>query len=144
MNVPYAEIADKPIPNTLIPNVGNNVENTWNSVDSMVIDDISEQGPQEFDMMIDNNDLYPEYAINSSINNTEEYNQSNRFDLNENEYLLVINDTIISAGPLETIQNEVRAFVLGEHELHMGQQIPLDNIMILKRIKIKMGVFIDD
>ena len=149
-NVPYAETISVMDKSASLPNVGNNVENVWNSVDSMIIDDISEL--DENAEMIDNNDFVSDYAFESNIQSSipqakeeiEEIEEiSNNISIDEDEYLIAVEGTVISTGTLNSIQNEVSALVLGEHEICGGKQIPTDDIIVLKRVKIKMGVFLD-
>ena len=143
-NVPYAEIPPPKEYNVVMPNVGNNVERVWNSVDN-IIDDV------EFDLdesieMIDNNDQISEYAFdNTQLQPMEQTNNDiANVDLQENEYLLAIDGSIISTGTLETIQQEAKELILGEHKLYNTQQIPIEHIVVLKRVNIKVGVFVEE
>ena len=146
-NVPYAETISVMDKNASLPNVGNNIESVWNSVDNnMVIDDISHIDSEA--QMIDNNDYYTDEALGISTEETIMQEQvseitSENIDLNEDEYLIAIEGTVISSGPLDMIENAVKALIFGEHELCGGKQIPIEDIIVLKRVKIKMGVFIN-
>lgn len=46
-----------------VPNVGNNMEHTWSTVDGQVIDDLSNEYVDENKSMIDNNDLVTDQAL---------------------------------------------------------------------------------
>ena len=172
INQPYAEVVVPNSVNNQIPNVGNNMEHTWASVDRENIDSddslIDENHP-----MIDNNDfvdldgslnlsvssnkidseyasLYEEIVdskieLDSSLlsDNEEEIKPQYNFSLlNDNEYVLLINNSFFSTGSLEEIQTETRDLVFGEHKTHKGS-VSLDDIIILKRVKIKVGLFLE-
>ena len=59
---PYAEITKSPIGKGPVPNVGNNMEHTWSSVDGEVVDDLTGEtvGIAE---MIDNNEFVTDQAF---------------------------------------------------------------------------------
>lgn len=64
-------------------------------------------------------------------------------DLDEGSYLLIVSGVPICSGPLEEIQDQARALVFGEHELCDGNPVPDDDIIILKRVKVKVGLFLE-
>lgn len=130
---PYAETHIQT--NNIMPNVG---AMAWNGE---IEDDI---GLDEQTQLIDNNDYYTAAALENINPEIEQQAPiSNDVDLQEDEYLLMVNGEIISTGALNPIQREVKDLVFGDHALFQ-EQIPLENIMVLKRIKIKMGVFLDE
>lgn len=152
-NVPFAEVSTPTsthldMPN--MPNVGNNMENTWASVDNDIIDDIgmSEEwsGTQK---MIDNNDYIDiDQSAHPSISLPEphvpiEPVASADIQLEGDEYLLAIDGTVIATGALPKIEEEVKQLIFGDHELCGGKQIPVEDIIVLKRLNIKVGVFIN-
>jgi hypothetical protein len=170
---PYAEAVASPIGRGRgpIPNVGNNMEQTWSSVDNEIVDDIS--GIDEQAPVIDNNDFVSAAALglpddslieveemgSDAIDNlrkaTWEIEQSsNKTFLTENElqdalreeftssvikqlgnedYLLMANGVAICSGTLEHVQEKTRDLVFQE----------VDDIVVLKRVKIKVGVFLE-
>lgn len=149
-NVPYAEVPAEFMSSGSIPNVGNNIENTW--------------GPNEevFDMDQDLAQTVPSHLLVDN-NQFDERNYANIPDMLEpppterdltvyeeeldtktsGEYILVVKDNIISSGNLEEIESEVKQLVFGEHPLCHENEISTDDIVVLKKMKIKVGVFLE-
>lgn len=172
---PYAEPVTSPVGRGrgLLPNVGNNLEQTWSSVDGQVIDDLSE-GLDPNAPMIDNNDyvsaealgLPPEgEELTAEVEEvpaeimvksertflTEDELQGQLKDdglvsvlqqLEEEEYLLMVDGECICSGSLEDVQDQARGLAFGEHPLCEGQPVPIDNILVLKRVPVKVGLFL--
>jgi hypothetical protein len=185
---PYAEAVPSPIGRGKgpIPNVGNNMEQTWSSVDGEIIDDISVDTSQP---MVDNNEFVSAAALGlpedsvleiqeeevepeeelptldevanpppkkftseektflteNELHNAlkEEYTTTVLKQLEEEEFLLLVNGDAVCSGPSDYIQEQTRAMVFGEHELYHGNPVPVDDIVVLKRVKIKVGVFLE-
>ncbi|HWZ21403.1 MAG TPA: hypothetical protein VNW06_02045 [Cytophagaceae bacterium] len=143
-NVPYAEAVNLPLDKgQILPNVGNNVENTWASVDESVIDDLginSNIDPNH--PMIDNNDddLNNFSSIPDEIQAPPMPQMMVPEDEQEvtvqDEYMLIVGGEI-STGTLSSIQDEVRSLVI-DHD------VPMDDIVVFKKMKIKMGIFIGE
>ncbi len=200
---PYADVTESPIGRGRgpVPNVGNNMEHTWSSVDGDIVDDLSNDEGVEFvdpnQTMIDNNDFVTPQALGSvelvehtpsngavfgfhrnGINASDipspfvpqsvqfempeedttekpgsafEFNAEARdgdllfivADLADETFLLIIDGTPLCSGPKEEIEEQARALVFGEHELCDGNPIPIDDIIILKRVKVKVGLFLE-
>lgn len=173
---PYAEAVDSPIGRGRgpLPNVGNNVEQTWSSVDGEIVDDIShELDPSH--PLVDNNDFVSDEALGlppdaaTEVEPVEDVSvpeveiQEKTFlsgnelqealnsellqkiihDLEEDSYLLIVNGDVICSGPLDYIQENTRALVFGEHELTHGNPVSVDDIVVIKRVKLKVGVFLE-
>lgn len=153
----YAEAVPSPVGRGRgpLPNVGNNVEQTWSSVDGEIEDDISDVDLNH--PMIDNNEYVTDEAF--GLENKLESNHymtksvmeeaiqnDNVFEaikeLEEDTYLLMMKNVNICAGPLEYIQEQTTALVFGEHEMYQGNPIPIDDIIVIKRVKLKVGVFL--
>lgn len=151
-----------------IPNVGNNVEHAWSSVDGEIIDDLDDQAVDPNHPMVDNNDFVSDAALGTSpqeempmLNEVQnpprkmfvqqetapEVDNSDLLtvihDLEEGSYLLLIQGTPVCSGPKEEIEEQARALVFGEHVLSNGNPIPDDDIVIIKRVPIKVGLFLD-
>lgn len=172
---PYAEAVSSPVGRGRgpVPNVGNNMEHTWSSVNDEMIDDM-DLDPNH--PMIDNN----EYVTASALGLPEElpqldevvrpqqkiFNQKSFLsqeelnnviktqesqddllsvvqDLEEDSYLLIVNGTAVCSGPLDEIQEQARALIFGEHELCDGNAVPVEDLIVLKRASIKVGVFLE-
>ncbi len=170
---PYAEAVASPVGRGKgpVPNVGNNMEHTWSSVDGDIIDDLGNDLPLNPNHpMIDNNDfvsasalglppeqlpaldemqhpaskIFSEPDFQSSLNGSKSDDLYQIIhDLEENSYLLIVSGVAMCSGPLEEIQDQARALIFGEHELCDGNPIPSEDLVILKRTKIKVGVFLE-
>lgn len=161
VQVPYAEAVSSPVGRGrgLLPNVGNNVEQTWSSVDGNLIDDLHLDQDQ---VMIDNNELVSDQSLGieekhlpqtSSLKEetfiSANGDQSNLDisnilqDLEEENYLLLVTGSPVCCGILSDIENQVKDLVFGEHPLCNENSISIDDIVVLKRIKIKIGVFLE-
>jgi len=147
VNIPYARPTTPP-PNTFkLPNIGNNIETALSASDEDIIDDtdIVEIDPNT--PMIDNNDFYTG-DFGGSISLPEEVVETakanDNVDLEEGQYLLAIDGSVISIGSLGDIQNEVRDLVFGDHMAYPGVTFSTDDIVVLKRMEIKVGVFLNE
>lgn len=164
-NVPYAEAVEMTsniVRSVPLPNVGNNIENTWSGMDDMVMDEEGEFTEVDANhLMIDNNfDDEKNYVgipqtikgapklqiqMDQMIHEEDTVTVFDAAQLNVayNEYVLAVKGEIISTGLLDQIQEEVRELVFGEHSVSEGNIVSTDDIIVLKRIKIKVGVFIE-
>ena len=170
---PYAEATVSPVGTGRgpVPNVGNNMEHTWSSVDGEIVDDISNEGIDPNHPMIDNNDfvtdeafgfrngltaadiqpqhrMQPPVALEQEVETVHRPSNSEDLipivaDLDEEAYLLIVSGTPVCSGPKEEIEDQARAFVFGEHEMCDGNPVPVDDIIILKRVKVKIGLFLE-
>jgi len=174
---PYAETTQSPIGRGRgpVPNVGNNMEHTWSSVDGEIIDDleVSDQNHE----MIDNNEFVTNAALGyqngltvNEINSNfipqkviiEEDNQNYQEEksfikssddtddlhsiihgLSDDNYLLIVSGTPLCSGPKDLIEEQAKTLVFGEHEMCAGNPVPIDDIIIVKRIKVKVGLFLE-
>jgi hypothetical protein len=156
-------------PANYIPNVGNNMEKSWASIDGQIIDDLEEVN---FDSsFIDNNDYISEQAFGShtvleqpqlpeavpSNFKKNNYRPDDAItqspanddllsiiqDLSSDSYLLIVNGVSLCSGPLEEIQDQSRALVFGDHQLCDGNPIPVEDLIIVKRVAIKIGLFLE-
>lgn len=170
---PYAEPAPSPIGRGRgpVPNVGNNMEHSWSGVDNEIVDDLSnpEYDPQH--QMIDNNDyvtdaalgyqsgptasdISPNYQVFAPTAIEQEIEAVHHpadpddllpvlVGLDNESYLLIVAGVPVCSGPKEEIEDQARALVFGEHELSDGNPVPIDDIIILKRVKVKVGLFLE-
>lgn len=168
---PYAEAVTSPVGRGkgLIPNVGNNMEHTWAGVDSEIIDDLSGEDIDLNRPMIDNNEYVSAAALGDSVNITLEEMLSDNHEpevkgfltenelqdalkneyltavvkkLEEEEYLLLVDGESICSGSSDYIQEQTRLLVFGEHELYNKNPVSVDDIIVLKKVSIKVGVFL--
>jgi hypothetical protein len=161
---PYAVPAHSPIGNSGLPNVGNNMEQTWSSVDGMV-DDLSEIDLNQ--PLIDNNETVSAQALGYQSGFTADNLQTPAMqgqvvieqatpvlssgedlfpvlhDLEDNSFLLIVSGVPICSGPQTEIEDQAKALVFGEHEMCGGSPIPVEDLLIVKRVKVKVGLFFD-
>jgi len=165
---PYAESVPSPIGREKgrIPNVGNNMEQTWATMDGNIEDDIDLDAT-----MIDNNEFVSDQALglqpqtNKYVKKTDQLtqpsnmltqNSSESFGVNfandilnitkqleENEYLLIVNGESICSGPLSFVEGETKLLIYGEHERFLNNPVSVEEIVILKKVKIKVGIFLE-
>lgn len=141
-----------------LPNVGKSTDQIWASVDGDIVDDIEEVNLNE--SFIDNNTYISETAFRLPQSPTQERFQLSETaperdnknfedllsvvqDLENQAYLLIVNGVPLCSGPLEEIQDQAKALVFGEHELCDGSPIPVENLIVIKKVSIKMGLFLD-
>jgi hypothetical protein len=153
-----------------VPNVGNNMEHTWSSDGSDIVDDITGLDPNH--PMVDNNEFVTDEALGfragpiatemvpaaqgqvtfeqqiearpvaQSPGGTEDLVPI-LADLGDDSFLLIVAGVPVCSGPKEEIQDQARALVFGEHEMCDGNPVPVDDIIILKRVKVKVGLFLE-
>jgi hypothetical protein len=68
---------------------------------------------------------------------------SSLFKVNEDEYILMIDGVVFDIGPLDKIQEQANLLVFGDHEFCEGNPVPAENLLILKRVKVKIGLFLE-
>lgn len=162
---PYADVSKSSIGNSQIPNVGNNMEQTWSYIDGDIVDDISGEIVGALDSntpMIDNNDFItlpgePVSAIGAKPQDEqskafmtendlmkEVINEDNNFSaLKDDSYILIASGTVVSVSDKQSIQDEACALIFGEHPLCDGQAISAEDVVVLKKVKIKIGLFLE-
>lgn len=64
-------------------------------------------------------------------------------DLSDSLYLLIVNGTSVCSGPQEEIEEQARALVFGEHQMCGGNPTPIEDIVIVKKVKMKIGLFLE-
>ena len=149
------------------------MEHTWSSVDGEIVDDLSGEEIDPNHPMIDNNnfvspevfgfrsgptaaDLNPKYseevhpasAFEHEVQAIRQTTNSDDLlpvlaDLDTDSYLLIVAGVPVCSGPKEEIEDQARALVFGEHEMCDGNPVPVDDIIILKRVNIKVGLFLE-
>lgn len=149
---PYAEAVASPLSagKGFLPNVGNNVEQTWSSLDGAIIDDL------DFEENIDTETFIPVTPSPQPVTkafltkddlkeviNVEESTYHYLQSLDEGDYILFISGGPICSGDLETIQSEAKSLVFGDHLLCDGNPVPIDDILVVKRVKLKVGLFLE-
>ena len=171
IRLPYAETgeANSPIGNSPIPNVGNSMEQTWSYIDGEMIDDLSGEVVGVLDnsdetQMIDNNDIVSipgEPSVNTFVEAKPQDEQvktfmtendllrevlvedSNFAALKDDSYILIVSGSVVAVSDAKTIQDAASSLIFGEHTLCDGHAIPIEEIVVLKKVKIKVGLFLE-
>jgi hypothetical protein len=150
--------------NRIIPNVGNNVEQVWSALDGEIVDDMQIDPNQP---MIDNNDYMTDQALGyqngATAQDLPESLQALPFraqpftvetsssedlfqivtDLDYDNYLLIVSGVPICSGPQDQIEEQAQLFAFGQHETCDNNPVPLEDIIILKRSRVKVGLFLE-
>lgn len=164
---PYADPVPSPVGGSRgpVPNVGNNMEHMWSSVDGEIIDDLDVDSDRP---MVDNNDYVSDEAlglpqrppsreelpsldemihppVRKFVEETVDADDANSVisKLSEGDYLLMVGGVSVCSGPAEEVQEQARLLVFGDHELCDGNPIPVDDIVVIKRVPIKIGLFLE-
>jgi hypothetical protein len=118
-------------------------------LDGEIIDDFEQI---DHSKMIDNNDyissanfeIAEQNGSSTSSHSVPEDSITNTIhNLKSGDYLLLVNDVIICSGDSEYIQKQACDLVFGEHELCEGNPIALEDISIIKKVNIKVGLFLE-
>ena len=138
--------------NSTLPNVGNNSEVVWAGMDAMLMDEegnVVDQDDLDDQKVIDNNweqNFRPPIQILEEVGDEMEtmtVSDTSQLNVGYDEFVLVVYGEIITTGTLDEIQQEVRTLVLGGHSATAGEPIEVNEIVLLKRVSVKVGVFID-
>jgi hypothetical protein len=60
------------------------------------------------------------------------------------KYVVIAKDQIIFIGSLKEVENEIRKIFYEEHRLCKSMKITIDDVVVLKKVKIKVGVFLEE
>lgn len=130
--------------NNELPNVGNNMENIWSSIDGEFDDyELDPSHP-----IIDNNEVV-DLGYQDKVKFSESVEQNNNDllmtleSLKENDYLLLVNGVPVCTGCLEKVQKEASDLLFGDHTLCDGKAVPIEDIIVLKKSQIKVGLFLE-
>lgn len=61
----------------------------------------------------------------------------------DDSYVIIIKDKIFFVGNLISVEKEIRSIFYGEHHLCKDDGITIDDVVVLKKMKIKIGVFVE-
>ncbi len=134
-NVPYAE-ASESVHIQYVPNIGNNIEHTWVGVDGNVIDDLNMNSDTDDYVTVSDNEVE---LIDRKISTSN----TSSSDKDIGDYVVIYEGNIISSGSLDVVQKDVRDLIFGEHELSKDLSIEAEDLIVLKKISIKVGVFLE-
>jgi hypothetical protein len=125
--------------NDFIPNVGN-VDNSWNygaQMQNNIVDDID----------IDVGEYMSEERTEESRAHQEEVvpESESRLDASsKDDYVLIFEDSILKVGDLGSMEPIIYSLLDGTHDMSVGKKVTVDDVILLKRVKIKFGLFFED
>jgi hypothetical protein len=141
----------KPQPKYVPEYIKHNIEPVnFGTVDYGGVDDQMFDGGDEVRLsatsghIIDNND-YVDFGFDSKLKSIPIPNQkTNDIKVPEtNEYILMIFGKLVLSGSISIIENKVKAVIYGEDK-EFNRPVNIDDIVVLKRVSIKVGVFIGE
>lgn len=167
---PYAEAGPvPPIATGQLPNVGNSMEHSWSAVDGEITDDIGNVIDPNVPM-VDNNDfvsnqtsgyqsgftahdlptnqpMQGKVSIDRTVSTTNQRQNTDEllpivFDLEDDSFLLIVANVPLCSGPKAEIEEQIQALILGTHEMCNNAPVPIDDVIVLKRVRIEAGVFL--
>jgi hypothetical protein len=62
---------------------------------------------------------------------------------NKEKYILLAGEELILVGSLQTIEEEVRKIFYKEHSIEKYNNLDINDLVVLKKMKIKIGVFVE-
>ncbi len=96
------------------------------------------------------NNVYPHQLIGDAGEDSEsESDHPSDYKVPENiidvnEYLLMVFGKLVAFGSLEHVESVMQLMVYGEHEEFPNKSISTSDMVLLKRINIKVGVFANE
>jgi hypothetical protein len=149
MALPYAtdgsyesdyEFYDQTHAGVQIPNVGN-VDNSWNyesEASGNIIDDIN--------IDVDDSSYDENVYLESGAQNSQAHleDQSSIHAASKYDYVLIFEDSILKVGDLNSMDPIIHSLLDGTHDLSRDKKVSVDDIILLKRVKIKFGLFFED
>jgi hypothetical protein len=117
------------------------------SVDGTGLDSEGKEIPFENGHVIDNND-YVNLGYNSIPNRPQPKGQEPELEENAaaprvGDYILMVLGKLITSGSINKIETRVRSIMYGDDKSFNGIEVSMDDIVVLKRVDIKVGIFVD-
>ena len=144
---PYAEVPDANYVSNTLPNIGNSMEQTWVSVDGEFSENLHDFHDMIDDNHIDDNLGTPamkgQDPVPSVLSQESDIPLSVLKDLKEQSYLLIVNGVCLCSGDMSEVEDQAKSLVFGDHPACKGVPVSLDNIIIIKRVPIKVGLFLE-
>lgn len=131
------------------PQAHPNTDDSFMGIDSSFFDENGEVSV-ESGHIIDNNDFVsfgvptsqsplPKPSVNEKINEEENVDSPKVGD-----YILMVFGKLITAGSVKFIESKVKDIMYGDDPSFSGLDVSADDIVVLKRVNIKVGIFIDE
>jgi hypothetical protein len=129
-------------------------QETVSMVDNEIVDEEGNTTPIEQGHFIDNNDfMFPPNVPFVQLERTKPDPRQHPPTGTTNapilgqprvgEYILMVFGKITDTGPLSQIEGTVRAILYGENEGFIGQEVKQEDIVVLKRVNVQVGIFVD-
>ena len=99
------------------------------------------------DKIIDNNDFVDVDNLQIKSNVRTKFpspKEVKPISSEDGKYILIWNGDIICISSLEEVQEQTRKLVFGEHEKSPDKPVSINDINVLKKVKIKVGLFLDE
>ena len=111
---------------------------SYSQISSGVIDDIDiDVGEPTYE-----EDVYEEVAAQHNQADLED--QTSIDMVSKDDYVLIFEDSILKVGDLNSMEPIIHGLLSGAHDLSRGKKVSVDDIILLKRVKIKFGLFFED
>lgn len=68
---------------------------------------------------------------------------NNKKIVKDDNYVIILRDKIFFVGNLNAVEKEVKSIFYGEHHLCKDEGITIDDVIVLKKMKIKIGIFVE-
>lgn len=62
---------------------------------------------------------------------------------NIGDYILMVHGKLVLSGPIDVIESQVKAIMYGDDKSFSGIEVSIDDLVVLKRVDIKVGIFVD-
>lgn len=69
--------------------------------------------------------------------------EENASSPNVGDYILMVFGKLVASGSMDKIESKVKDIMYGDDPDFTGLEISMDDIIVLKRVAIKVGIFID-
>jgi hypothetical protein len=77
-------------------------------------------------------------------NSAQEENKKDPISLKSDEkYILLAKEEILLVGSLMAVEEEVRKIFYKEHQIKKYNKISVEDLVVLKKMKIKIGIFVE-
>lgn len=113
-----------------VPRTGSSLDQSFVDLNGELVDD-AVLDPAH--CMIDNNNFVDPDLVEDTTDMV----------VDRNDFYLFVKDQFIRSGSLELIENEVKELVFGDHVLCENNNITENDIVVLKKVNIKIGVFLE-
>jgi hypothetical protein len=125
-------------------------EPTFSGLDGEIYDENSDT-PLRIDRdrhMVDNNDYLFSFNETPIVDTITTQNTKATDTISSapqvGDYILMVNGKLLSSGTMSNIEKLVKSILYKEYEEFKDQDINIDDIVVLKRVEIKVGVFVGD